>query len=150
MCFTSFALFSFCSRTSSAMAADDKSSSSLMEWTTETSVNLPVSPSRLTHFKPLSPEQDEPPLRSAYSSFVNLFRFSNKGKHFLVHAIRSLNAFYFVVQKWLKLFFMEVTGSDHSFVRSCDRKSLSRVTPRTSELNITHTLLSPLWGHMIC
>lgn len=64
------------------MAADDKSSSSTVELTTETSVTLPVSPSHLTHFKPLSPEQDEPPLRSAYSSFVNLFRFSNRGKHF--------------------------------------------------------------------
>uniref|UniRef100_A0A3Q1GCU1 1-phosphatidylinositol 3-phosphate 5-kinase n=1 Tax=Acanthochromis polyacanthus TaxID=80966 RepID=A0A3Q1GCU1_9TELE len=38
----------------------------------------PHSPSHLTHFKPLTPEQDEPPLRSAYSSFVNLFRFNNK------------------------------------------------------------------------
>ncbi|XP_029688466.1 1-phosphatidylinositol 3-phosphate 5-kinase isoform X7 [Takifugu rubripes] len=91
-------------RTSSVMAADDKSSSSSMEWTTETPVTLPVSPSHLTHFKPLSPEQDEPPLRSAYSSFVNLFRFSNK-----------------------------VTGSDHSLVKSGDRKGLSGLMPGTKE-----------------
>ncbi|XP_054333733.1 1-phosphatidylinositol 3-phosphate 5-kinase isoform X18 [Pongo pygmaeus] len=38
----------------------------------------PTSPSHLTHFKPLTPDQDEPPFKSAYSSFVNLFRF-NKG-----------------------------------------------------------------------
>ncbi|XP_069388641.1 1-phosphatidylinositol 3-phosphate 5-kinase isoform X5 [Paralichthys olivaceus] len=59
------------------MAADDKSSSST-EWSVEPPVISPTSPSHLTHFKPLTPEQDEPPLRSAYSSFVNLFRFSNK------------------------------------------------------------------------
>ncbi|CAM5147944.1 unnamed protein product [Eretmochelys imbricata] len=35
----------------------------------------PSSPSHLTHFKPLTPDQDEPPFKSAYSSFVNLFRF---------------------------------------------------------------------------
>ncbi|KAM9851258.1 1-phosphatidylinositol 3-phosphate 5-kinase [Aulostomus maculatus] len=61
------------------MAADDKSpSSSSMDWSIEPPVISPVSPSHLTHFKPLTPEQDEPPLRSAYSSFVNLFRFNNK------------------------------------------------------------------------
>ncbi|XP_060683471.1 1-phosphatidylinositol 3-phosphate 5-kinase isoform X4 [Hemiscyllium ocellatum] len=36
----------------------------------------PTSPSHLTHFKPLTPDQDEPPFRSAYSSFVSLFRFN--------------------------------------------------------------------------
>ncbi|KAK7913748.1 hypothetical protein WMY93_013959 [Mugilogobius chulae] len=61
------------------MAADDKSSSSSStDWSIEPPVLSPTSPSHLTHFKPLTPEQDEPPLRSAYSSFVNLFRFSNK------------------------------------------------------------------------
>uniref|UniRef100_A0A6Q2X938 1-phosphatidylinositol 3-phosphate 5-kinase n=1 Tax=Esox lucius TaxID=8010 RepID=A0A6Q2X938_ESOLU len=59
------------------MSADDKLSS----WssTLGSGVEPPVSPgtpSHLTHFKPLTPEQDEPPLRSAYSSFVNLFRFN--------------------------------------------------------------------------
>lgn len=137
----------FCSRTSSVMAADDKSSSSSMEWTTETPVTLPVSPSHLTHFKPLSPEQDEPPLRSAYSSFVNLFRFSNKGKHFM--CILFLKCFLFPCAKRLKLFFMEVTGSDHSLVKSGDRKGLSGLMPGTSELNITHTFLSLFWGQMI-
>ncbi|XP_054642242.1 1-phosphatidylinositol 3-phosphate 5-kinase isoform X2 [Dunckerocampus dactyliophorus] len=58
------------------MAADDKSLPS--DWSVEPPVTSPASPSHLTHFKPLSPEQDEPPLRSAYSSFVNLFRFNNK------------------------------------------------------------------------
>uniref|UniRef100_A0A3B5QTZ0 Phosphoinositide kinase, FYVE finger containing n=1 Tax=Xiphophorus maculatus TaxID=8083 RepID=A0A3B5QTZ0_XIPMA len=63
------------------MAADDKSSSSSStEWNIEPPASSPTSPSHLTHFKPLTPEQDEPPLRSAYSSFVNLFRFSNKGR----------------------------------------------------------------------
>ncbi|MFT7799723.1 1-phosphatidylinositol 3-phosphate 5-kinase isoform X5 [Arapaima gigas] len=59
------------------MAADDKSStsSSTLEWNTDLTPP-PASPSHLTHFKPLTPEQDEPPLRSAYSSFVSLFRFS--------------------------------------------------------------------------
>uniref|UniRef100_A0A8C4J0B8 1-phosphatidylinositol 3-phosphate 5-kinase n=1 Tax=Dicentrarchus labrax TaxID=13489 RepID=A0A8C4J0B8_DICLA len=62
------------------MAADDKSSSSSStDWSVEPPVISPTSPSHLTHFKPLTPEQDEPPLRSAYSSFVNLFRFNNKG-----------------------------------------------------------------------
>ncbi|XP_026150913.1 1-phosphatidylinositol 3-phosphate 5-kinase isoform X3 [Mastacembelus armatus] len=61
------------------MAADDKSSSSSStDWSFEPPVVSPTSPSHLTHFKPLTPEQDEPPLRSAYSSFVNLFRFNNK------------------------------------------------------------------------
>ncbi|XP_023260713.1 1-phosphatidylinositol 3-phosphate 5-kinase isoform X1 [Seriola lalandi dorsalis] len=61
------------------MAADDKSSSSSStDWSVEPPVISPTSPSHLTHFKPLTPEQDEPPLRSAYSSFVNLFRFNNK------------------------------------------------------------------------
>ncbi|XP_028250032.1 1-phosphatidylinositol 3-phosphate 5-kinase isoform X7 [Parambassis ranga] len=59
------------------MAADDKSSSS-NDWNVEPPVISPTSPSHLTHFKPLTPEQDEPPLRSAYSSFVNLFRFTSK------------------------------------------------------------------------
>lgn len=59
------------------MAADDKRSPTL-----DSSSDLPhtpSSPSHLTHFKPLTPDQDEPPFKSAYSSFVNLFRFS-KGK----------------------------------------------------------------------
>uniref|UniRef100_A0A673GWK5 1-phosphatidylinositol 3-phosphate 5-kinase n=1 Tax=Sinocyclocheilus rhinocerous TaxID=307959 RepID=A0A673GWK5_9TELE len=58
------------------MAAEDKasSSSSAMDWSSEQPLS-PTSPSHLTHFKPLTPEQDEPPLRSAYSSFVSLFRF---------------------------------------------------------------------------
>ncbi|XP_051259690.1 1-phosphatidylinositol 3-phosphate 5-kinase isoform X1 [Dicentrarchus labrax] len=69
----------FKGRTSSDMAADDKSSSSSStDWSVEPPVISPTSPSHLTHFKPLTPEQDEPPLRSAYSSFVNLFRFNNK------------------------------------------------------------------------
>ncbi|XP_062288288.1 1-phosphatidylinositol 3-phosphate 5-kinase isoform X3 [Scomber scombrus] len=67
------------SRSSSDMAADDKSSSSSStDWSVEPPVISPTSPSHLTHFKPLTPEQDEPPLRSAYSSFVSLFRFNNK------------------------------------------------------------------------
>ncbi|KAM4698369.1 1-phosphatidylinositol 3-phosphate 5-kinase [Rhinophrynus dorsalis] len=56
------------------MATDDKSSPTL-----ETASELPrspSSPSHLTHFKPLTPDQEEPPFKSAYSSFVNLFRFS--------------------------------------------------------------------------
>ncbi|XP_061579181.1 1-phosphatidylinositol 3-phosphate 5-kinase isoform X3 [Cololabis saira] len=69
----------FKSRRSSDMAADDKSSSSSStEWNIEPPVISPASPSHLTHFKPLTPEQEEPPLRSAYSSFVSLFRFNNK------------------------------------------------------------------------
>ncbi|KAM8858019.1 1-phosphatidylinositol 3-phosphate 5-kinase isoform 1-T1 [Synchiropus picturatus] len=66
-------------RRKSDMAADDKSSSSSStEWNVEPPTTSPASPSHLTHFKPLTPEQDDPPLRSAYSSFVNLFRFNNK------------------------------------------------------------------------
>ncbi|XP_075036346.1 1-phosphatidylinositol 3-phosphate 5-kinase isoform X3 [Mixophyes fleayi] len=56
------------------MATDDKSSPTL-----ESASELPrspSSPSHLTHFKPLTPDQDDPPFKSAYSSFVNLFRFS--------------------------------------------------------------------------
>ncbi|XP_036965806.1 1-phosphatidylinositol 3-phosphate 5-kinase isoform X1 [Acanthopagrus latus] len=69
----------FIKGTSSDMAADDKSSSSSStDWSAEPPVISPTSPSHLTHFKPLTPEQDEPPLRSAYSSFVSLFRFNNK------------------------------------------------------------------------
>ncbi|XP_074513689.1 1-phosphatidylinositol 3-phosphate 5-kinase isoform X2 [Sebastes fasciatus] len=69
----------FIKGTSSVMAADDKSSSSSStDWNVEPPVSSPTSPSHLTHFKPLTPEQEEPPLRSAYSSFVNLFRFNNK------------------------------------------------------------------------
>ncbi|XP_068185209.1 1-phosphatidylinositol 3-phosphate 5-kinase isoform X2 [Antennarius striatus] len=69
----------FFRRTGSDMAADDKSSSSSSsDWSAEPPVLSPSSPSQLTHFKPLTPEQDEPPLRSAYSSFVNLFRFNTK------------------------------------------------------------------------
>lgn len=63
----------------SDMAADDKStsSSSTLDWNSEPPLS-PTSPSHLTHFKPLTPDQDEPPLRSAYSSLVSLFRF-NRG-----------------------------------------------------------------------
>ncbi|XP_056392849.1 1-phosphatidylinositol 3-phosphate 5-kinase isoform X2 [Hyla sarda] len=56
------------------MATDDKSSPTL-----ESASELPrspSSPSHLTHFKPLTPDQDDPPFKSAYSSFVNLFRFN--------------------------------------------------------------------------
>uniref|UniRef100_A0A8C5PUL5 1-phosphatidylinositol 3-phosphate 5-kinase n=1 Tax=Leptobrachium leishanense TaxID=445787 RepID=A0A8C5PUL5_9ANUR len=56
------------------MATDDKSSPTL-----ESAGELPrspSSPSRLTHFKPLTPDQEDPPFKSAYSSFVNLFRFT--------------------------------------------------------------------------
>ncbi|XP_033026237.1 1-phosphatidylinositol 3-phosphate 5-kinase isoform X2 [Lacerta agilis] len=56
------------------MATDEKASPTL-----DTLNDLPYSPgspSHLTHFKPLTPDQDEPPFKSAYSSFVNLFRFS--------------------------------------------------------------------------
>ncbi|XP_028924164.1 1-phosphatidylinositol 3-phosphate 5-kinase isoform X2 [Ornithorhynchus anatinus] len=56
------------------MATDDKASP-----TPDSASDLPsspASPSHLTHFKPLTPDQDEPPFKSAYSSFVNLFRFS--------------------------------------------------------------------------
>eukprot|EP00076_Gallus_gallus_P023294 XP_015145024.1 1-phosphatidylinositol 3-phosphate 5-kinase isoform X5 [Gallus gallus] len=56
------------------MAADDKQSPTLDS--TSDLPRSPSSPSHLTHFKPLTPDQDEPPFKSAYSSFVNLFRFS--------------------------------------------------------------------------
>ncbi|XP_072730830.1 1-phosphatidylinositol 3-phosphate 5-kinase isoform X5 [Ciconia boyciana] len=56
------------------MAADDKRSPTLES--TSDLPHSPSSPSHLTHFKPLTPDQDEPPFKSAYSSFVNLFRFS--------------------------------------------------------------------------
>ncbi|XP_060785498.1 1-phosphatidylinositol 3-phosphate 5-kinase isoform X2 [Neoarius graeffei] len=64
---------------SSDMASDDKStsSSSTLDWNSEPPLS-PTSPSHLTHFKPLSPDQDEPPLRSAYSSLVSLFRFNKE------------------------------------------------------------------------
>ncbi|XP_075789927.1 1-phosphatidylinositol 3-phosphate 5-kinase isoform X1 [Pelodiscus sinensis] len=58
------------------MATDDKQSPTL-----ESVSDLPCSPSspsHLTHFKPLTPDQDEPPFKSAYSSFVNLFRFGKE------------------------------------------------------------------------
>ncbi|KAG8432772.1 hypothetical protein GDO86_017131 [Hymenochirus boettgeri] len=67
------------------MATDDKSSPTL-----ESASELPrspSSPSHLTHFKPLTPDQDEPPFKSAYSSFVNLFRFSKDE----VRAVSSLD-----------------------------------------------------------
>ncbi|XP_072117634.1 1-phosphatidylinositol 3-phosphate 5-kinase isoform X3 [Mobula birostris] len=56
------------------MAAEEKITSAL-DLGNEQS-RSPTSPSRLTHFKPLTPDQDEPPFKSAYSSFVSLFRFS--------------------------------------------------------------------------
>ncbi|XP_069717094.1 1-phosphatidylinositol 3-phosphate 5-kinase isoform X7 [Phaenicophaeus curvirostris] len=56
------------------MATDDKQSPTLDS--TSDLPRSPSSPSHLTHFKPLTPDQDEPPFKSAYSSFVNLFRFS--------------------------------------------------------------------------
>ncbi|TRY88213.1 hypothetical protein DNTS_026902 [Danionella cerebrum] len=64
---------------SNDMAADDKvsNSSSSKDWNSEAALS-PGSPSHLTHFKPLTPEQEEPPLRSAYSSFVSLFRFNKE------------------------------------------------------------------------
>ncbi|XP_064832829.1 1-phosphatidylinositol 3-phosphate 5-kinase-like isoform X2 [Oncorhynchus masou masou] len=62
---------------SSDMEAEDKSSSSPLDFSVKPPIS-PGSPSHLTHFKPLTPEQDEPPLRSAYSSFVNLFRFNKE------------------------------------------------------------------------
>jgi len=84
------------------MAADDKSSSSSStEWSIEAPVISPNSPSHLTHFKPLTPEQDEPPLRSAYSSFVNLFRFSNKGEVW--------SHFYFRLNPWMCQELLELT-----------------------------------------
>ncbi|XP_059823030.1 1-phosphatidylinositol 3-phosphate 5-kinase isoform X2 [Hypanus sabinus] len=56
------------------MAAEEKSTSALDPGNEQS--RSPTSPSRLTHFKPLTPDQDEPPFKSAYSSFVSLFRFS--------------------------------------------------------------------------
>ncbi|XP_053453604.1 1-phosphatidylinositol 3-phosphate 5-kinase isoform X5 [Nycticebus coucang] len=58
------------------MATDDKTSPTL-----DSANDLPrspTSPSHLTHFKPLTPDQDDPPFKSAYSSFVNLFRFNKE------------------------------------------------------------------------
>ncbi|XP_058156253.1 1-phosphatidylinositol 3-phosphate 5-kinase isoform X9 [Dasypus novemcinctus] len=58
------------------MATDDKTSPTL-----DSANDLPrspTSPSHLTHFKPLTPDQDEPSFKSAYSSFVNLFRFNKE------------------------------------------------------------------------
>ncbi|XP_074857435.1 1-phosphatidylinositol 3-phosphate 5-kinase isoform X2 [Carettochelys insculpta] len=55
------------------MATDDKHSPTLDS--VSDLPRSPSSPSHLTHFKPLTPDQDEPPFKSAYSSFVNLFRF---------------------------------------------------------------------------
>ncbi|XP_077175393.1 1-phosphatidylinositol 3-phosphate 5-kinase isoform X5 [Paroedura picta] len=57
------------------MATDDKPSPTL-DSTNEVPSFHGGSPSHLTHFKPLTPDQDEPAFKSAYSSFVNLFRFS--------------------------------------------------------------------------
>uniref|UniRef100_A0A4W3JLS6 1-phosphatidylinositol 3-phosphate 5-kinase n=1 Tax=Callorhinchus milii TaxID=7868 RepID=A0A4W3JLS6_CALMI len=56
------------------MAAEEKTSSALDPGNEQP--RSPSSPSHLTHFKPLTPDQDEPPFKSAYSSFVSLFRFS--------------------------------------------------------------------------
>nr|XP_033803013.1 1-phosphatidylinositol 3-phosphate 5-kinase isoform X2 [Geotrypetes seraphini]XP_033803014.1 1-phosphatidylinositol 3-phosphate 5-kinase isoform X2 [Geotrypetes seraphini]XP_033803015.1 1-phosphatidylinositol 3-phosphate 5-kinase isoform X2 [Geotrypetes seraphini]XP_033803016.1 1-phosphatidylinositol 3-phosphate 5-kinase isoform X2 [Geotrypetes seraphini] len=56
------------------MATDDKLSPPV-----DCTSDLPHTPSNLsylTHFKPLTPDQEEPPFKSAYSSFVNLFRFN--------------------------------------------------------------------------
>ncbi|XP_039349642.1 1-phosphatidylinositol 3-phosphate 5-kinase isoform X5 [Mauremys reevesii] len=55
------------------MATDDRQSPTLDS--VSDLPRSPSSPSHLTHFKPLTPDQDEPPFKSAYSSFVNLFRF---------------------------------------------------------------------------
>ncbi|XP_044287721.1 1-phosphatidylinositol 3-phosphate 5-kinase isoform X3 [Varanus komodoensis] len=69
------------------MATEDKVSPTL------DSVNdlpsSPGSPSHLTHFKPLTPDQDEPPFKSAYSSFVNLFRFSKDDSRIASSAERT-------------------------------------------------------------
>ncbi|XP_010614376.1 1-phosphatidylinositol 3-phosphate 5-kinase isoform X9 [Fukomys damarensis] len=58
------------------MATDDKTSPTLDS--ANDLLRSPTSPSHLTHFKPLTPDQDEPPFKSAYSSFVNLFRFNKE------------------------------------------------------------------------
>ncbi|XP_058890048.1 1-phosphatidylinositol 3-phosphate 5-kinase-like isoform X2 [Acipenser ruthenus] len=55
--------------------SSSSSSSSTLDLSGEP-LQSPSSPPQLTHFKPLTPEQEEPPLKSAYSSFVSLFRFS--------------------------------------------------------------------------
>ncbi|OBS80538.1 hypothetical protein A6R68_21255, partial [Neotoma lepida] len=60
------------------MATDDKSSPTLDP--ANDLPRSPTSPSHLTHFKPLTPDQDEPPFKSAYSSFVNLFRFNKDSR----------------------------------------------------------------------
>ncbi|XP_056611388.1 1-phosphatidylinositol 3-phosphate 5-kinase isoform X3 [Triplophysa dalaica] len=60
------------------MAAEDKTSHSSGMNRSSEPTRSPTSPSHLTQFKPLTPEQDEPPLRSAYSSFVSLFRFNKE------------------------------------------------------------------------
>lgn len=78
------------------MAADDKQSPTLDS--TSDLPRSPSSPSHLTHFKPLTPDQDEPPFKSAYSSFVNLFRFS-KGKRLGERVCMSFVLFY----SWLLL-----------------------------------------------
>ncbi|RXM34146.1 1-phosphatidylinositol 3-phosphate 5-kinase [Acipenser ruthenus] len=69
-----------CTRRTNDMATGEKpssssSSSSTLDLSGEP-LQSPSSPPQLTHFKPLTPEQEEPPLKSAYSSFVSLFRFS--------------------------------------------------------------------------
>ncbi|XP_012929973.1 1-phosphatidylinositol 3-phosphate 5-kinase isoform X8 [Heterocephalus glaber] len=58
------------------MATDDKTSPTLDS--ANDLLRSPTSPTHLTHFKPLTPDQDEPPFKSAYSSFVNLFRFNKE------------------------------------------------------------------------
>ncbi|XP_004626775.1 1-phosphatidylinositol 3-phosphate 5-kinase [Octodon degus] len=58
------------------MATDDKTSPTVDS--ANDLLRSPTSPSHLTHFKPLTPDQDEPPFKSAYSSFVNLFRFNKE------------------------------------------------------------------------
>ncbi|XP_053899955.1 1-phosphatidylinositol 3-phosphate 5-kinase isoform X2 [Malaclemys terrapin pileata] len=58
------------------MATDDRQSPTLDS--VSDLPRSPSSPSHLTHFKPLTPDQDEPPFKSAYSSFVNLFRFGKE------------------------------------------------------------------------
>ncbi|XP_040840510.1 1-phosphatidylinositol 3-phosphate 5-kinase isoform X8 [Ochotona curzoniae] len=58
------------------MATDEKTCPTLDS--TSDLPRSPTSPSHLTHFKPLTPDQDEPPFKSAYSSFVNLFRFNKE------------------------------------------------------------------------
>ncbi|XP_054827187.1 1-phosphatidylinositol 3-phosphate 5-kinase isoform X2 [Eublepharis macularius] len=69
------------------MAADDKPSPTLDSMSEVPS--SPGSPSHLTHFKPLTPDQDETAFKSAYSSFVNLFRFSKDDGRLASSAERS-------------------------------------------------------------